>query len=1280
MISKHHWLSQLVRLFQPRPRTIRTRCGLPRQAALRLEGMEDRCTPATLTLTTGVLAYTAGSENNDFTITVSGANYVINDVVGISAIPTGWTGVGTETVTGPTAGVSSISVNLGGGSDVANIRSIAADITVTSTGSLTTNLSSNAPTNSGTLAGIDGNVTVTGSGSGTNAIVVSNSLAATGSTSTITATQVTGMLPSAKTLTSSNIGSLRVIGSNLGVNNFTVDVTTGSTALEVDTLGGNDTVAVQATSGATTVKSTSGSDTVTVGTTGNGSVGLDNINGALLIDEGTGTAKVLTVTDATSTAADPNVQITSSTITGLAPAIITYRATGGSFGGVGVTIDGSNTAATAFTLNGTLTSSNMTVNGDGGNDSFTVAASSKANLNGGSGNVTFNLGGNGVVLTGSIVGGAGTNTLTYASRAVAVSVNMTGAAAGTATGISGTFSGITALVGSSGSDTLTGTNATTAWVVSGANSGSITGGPSFWSFENLTGGSGADSFAFTGGSVSGSIIGSGGSNTLNYSGISVTVGVTMTGAAAGTATDLGTFANIATLVGDGATSTLTGSNATTAWVITGPNTGTITSGPAFSAFDNLTSGTGTNTYSYSGAGNTTGTVTGGGGTTNSLQFSSISGGVTVNLASMAVTQTTGGAAVVAAFTGMNDFQGAAVAGDTLIGPNATTAWGISGIGAGTVGADTFRQFANLTGGSGADTFAFTGGSISGSINGAAGTNVLSYSGASGTVGVMMTGAAAGTATSIGGTFANIATLVGNGITSTLTGPNTTTAWVITGPNTGTITSGPAFSAFANLTGGSGYNTFAFSGGSVTGSIIGGSGSNTLDYSGISVTVGVTMTGAAAGTATDIGGTFTNIATLVGDGATSTLTGPNTTTAWGITGTNTGTITGGPAFSVFANLAGGSGADDFAFIGGSVSGSINGGAGANTIDYSAAAGPTAIALTGMGSSVGFAGTGPLISAFTNITTIIAAGGTSNSLIGQNATATWTVDEAGGNLTYVSGGQTLAFSNFQLLTGGSVADTFNIVSTNAGSLWTLNGGAGANVFNMSNLANQNAVITLLGGAGTNTLNVTDAGDTSLAEWSVSVGNIALNALNLDYSGIANVSITTGSGQVYVDLEGSAAGGMLTLNLAGSSNELDVGLNSNLYGLAGNVQVNLTNGSSSNNVLTVNDTDNAVNEAWTVSDSLITQSGSEGALAISGAAQFGSMVVLAGNGGSTGNTFAVTASAASVISVDGGMGTNNSLTVHEGSATGTDNGNGQITFANPTLQPVNYSDFDYAPVIVS
>ncbi len=885
MISQHHWLSQFVRLFQPRPRTIWKRSGLRTQAALRLEAIEDRCTPATLAMSTGVLVYTGGAVNNDFTIAVSGSNYVISDVVAITSVPSGWTGVGTQTVSGPTATVSSISVNLGAGSDVANIRSVAADITITSSGNLTTNLSTNAPSNSGTLAGIVGNVTVTGSGSGTNAVVISNSSAATGSTSTITATQVTGMLPSGKTVEYSNIGRLRVIGSNQGADNFTVDVTTGSTALEVDTPGGNDTVAVQAThaattinsmsgnNAATTIKSTSGNDTITVGTTGTGGVGLDKITGALLIDEGTGVGNVLTITDAASTRADPNVQITPNSITGLAPVAITYQASGGSFGSTGVMIDASNTAATAFTLAGPLLSSittvngdgsNMTVNGDGGNDSFTVATNFKANLNGGSGDDTFNLGGNGVVLTGSIIGGTGTNTLTYARRSTAVSVKMTGAAVGTATGILGTFSGISALVGGSGSNTLTGTNATTTWVVSGVNSGSITGGPSFTSFQNLSGGSGADTFAFTGGSLSGS--------------------------------------------------------------------------------------------------------------------------------------------------------------------------------------------------------------------------------------------------------------------------------------------------------------------------------------------------------------------------------------------------------------------------------INGGAGVNTVDDSAAGGPTTITLTGLGSAVGFAGTGPDIAgSFTNITSIIAAPGTSNSLHGLNATATWTVDQVSENLTYSSGGKTLAFSNFQLLIGGGAANTFNLVSTSPGSIWTLKGGGGPNVFDVSNLANQNGSLTLLGAGGMNTLNVTDAADTNAEVWTVGVGNIRWNAVSIDYTGIENASVTTGSGAVSMDLEGSAVGDTLTLNLGGSTNQVGVGLISDLYGLAGSVHINLTNAASTNNVLSINDTSNMANEDWTVSDSLISRSNAA-SLAISGAVRFNTITVLSGDGGTTGNTFAVSASAASAIAVDGGMGTNNSLIVHEGSSVGSDNGGGQITFTGPTLEPVSYSDFDYTPVIVT
>jgi hypothetical protein len=71
-----------------------------------------------------------------------------------------------------------------------------------------------------------------------------------------------------------------------------------------------------------------------------------------------------------------------------------------------------------------------------------------------------------------------------------------------------------------------------------------------------------------------------------------------------------------------------------------------------------------------------------------------------------------------------------------------------------------------------------------------------------------------------------------------------------------------------------------------------------------------------------------------------LSGPDVNTTWNITGSNTGTLSssafGGPVnFAGFGSLFGGSANDTFIFANGaSVSGSIDGGAGTNALDYSA----------------------------------------------------------------------------------------------------------------------------------------------------------------------------------------------------------------------------------------------------------------------------------------------------------------------------------------------------------
>lgn len=79
----------------------------------------------------------------------------------------------------------------------------------------------------------------------------------------------------------------------------------------------------------------------------------------------------------------------------------------------------------------------------------------------------------------------------------------------------------------------------------------------------------------------------------------------------------------------------------------------------------------------------------------------------------------GSSAVVARGHGVN----------TLIGPNASNTWVISGTGSGSLDSSiSFSNIANLTGRNGTDLFQFTGaGAISGTVNGGAGANTIDES-------------------------------------------------------------------------------------------------------------------------------------------------------------------------------------------------------------------------------------------------------------------------------------------------------------------------------------------------------------------------------------------------------------------------------------------------------------------------------------------------------------------------------------------------------------------------
>jgi hypothetical protein len=186
--------------------------------------------------------------------------------------------------------------------------------------------------------------------------------------------------------------------------------------------------------------------------------------------------------------------------------------------------------------------------------------------------------------------------------------------------------------------------------------------------------------------------------------------------------------------------------------------------------------------------------------------------------------------------------------NTLVGPNANETWHITGTNAGNVGGVSFSNVQNLIGGTGNDLFIFSNGKgLTGTINGGGGTNELDYAPYTSAVTVNL---ASHNATGTGG-FANIQTLVGGSGSNTLVGPNATNTWNITGTNAGNV-AGVSFSAFPNLTGGTGMDVFKFSAGKgVTGAINGGGGGDWLDYASYTTPVTVNLaTGAATGVVYD----------------------------------------------------------------------------------------------------------------------------------------------------------------------------------------------------------------------------------------------------------------------------------------------------------------------------------------------------------------------------------------------------------------------------------------------
>jgi hypothetical protein len=210
---------------------------------------------------------------------------------------------------------------------------------------------------------------------------------------------------------------------------------------------------------------------------------------------------------------------------------------------------------------------------------------------------------------------------------------------------------------------------------------------------------------------------------------------------------------------------------------------------------------------------------------------------------------------------------------------------------------------------------------------------------------------------VGGNVFNVAAapvavalkLNGGGTSDTLIGPSANETWIISGANAGNLGSKVLFTAMQNLEGGTGNDTFKFTAsGSVDGFITGGGGMNKLDYSADGGSyVGVNLaSGAASRIHGGASGGFYQIQSLVGSTGYDTLLGPNADTTWTISSAGGGKA-GTVSFSGFEELVGGAGVSVFKFTGsGSIDMIVGGPAPAGTgnwLDYSALTVPVTVNL-------------------------------------------------------------------------------------------------------------------------------------------------------------------------------------------------------------------------------------------------------------------------------------------------------------------------------------------------
>jgi hypothetical protein len=311
----------------------------------------------------------------------------------------------------------------------------------------------------------------------------------------------------------------------------------GLTGVYILTGAGDDTVNVEGTLSTlpVTIDGGTGNDSFNLGAVYHN---LDNLQGAVTIKGGSG-SNGLNVYDQANSAAVTYVLNSSGSVSALTrtgaaavsadASVTTVNLFGGSGGdtynvegitpGATVTITG---GAKADTFNLTPSGQNLdtlggggglSILGGGGGDTLNIFDQAR------SGHVDYSMG-----MSGSMSGLTRTGAVLLSYDASVKNVVFNGGSGDDSYTVAGTLAGTAvSLKGGAGKNTLIGPDGGSVWDITGSNAGTMQGpAPSssvaFSGMANLTGGAGADAFQFhTQGSLSGTLDGGGGSNTLDDS-------------------------------------------------------------------------------------------------------------------------------------------------------------------------------------------------------------------------------------------------------------------------------------------------------------------------------------------------------------------------------------------------------------------------------------------------------------------------------------------------------------------------------------------------------------------------------------------------------------------------------------------------------------------------------------------------------------------------------------------------------------------------------------------